>query len=119
MRRRRAIPFLVECWADGFFPDEQEDPADQRPLHEPDAGHCAMHRQAAWHGQLDLSISGTALHVPVPAGPHYSVIVNITSPMFRLTSDGKTPDCRAVPRGADRGNRQGGEAGRPRHRRRR
>ena len=48
----------------------------------------------AWHGQLELSISGTGLRVPVPAGPHYSVIVNITSPMFRLTSDGKQPDCR-------------------------
>ena len=48
----------------------------------------------AWHGQLDLSISGTALSVPVPVGPHYSIAINITSPMFRLTSDAKTPDCR-------------------------
>jgi len=30
----------------------------------------------------------------VPAGPHYNVTVAITSPMFRLTSDAKTPDCR-------------------------
>ena len=39
------IPFLVECWADGFFPDEQADRLTGALLHEPDAGDCAMHRQ--------------------------------------------------------------------------
>jgi hypothetical protein len=47
----------------------------------------------AWYGRLDLSVSGTALRVPVPDGPYYSITINITSPMFKLLSDAKTPDC--------------------------
>ena len=99
MRRSANIPFLVECWADGFFPDEQEDPVTSTLYMNRTRAIAPCTGNAAWHGHLDLSISGTAFHVPVPAGPHYSVIVNITSPMFGLTSDGKTPDCRAF-RGA-------------------
>jgi DNA topoisomerase VI subunit B len=86
------IPFLVECWADGFRPEEQAERLT-----------CALYMNRtraiapctgnAWHGQLDLSMSGTTVRVPVPAGPHYAITVNITSPMFRLTSDGKAPDC--------------------------
>ena len=87
------IPFLVECWADGFSPEEQPDRL-IITLHMNRTRAIAPCTGNAWHGQLELSISGTGLRVPVPAGPHYSVVVNITSPMFRLTSDGKQPDCR-------------------------
>jgi DNA topoisomerase VI subunit B len=88
-----AIPFLVECWADGFFPEEQADRLTSTVFMNRTRA-IATCTGNAWHGQLDLSLSGTTLRVPVPAGPHYSITVNITSPMFRLTSDGKTPDCR-------------------------
>ncbi len=40
-----------------------------------------------------MSVSGIRVFVPVPAGPHYDITVAITSPMFRLISDGKGPDC--------------------------
>jgi hypothetical protein len=87
------VPFLVECWADAFFPDEQADRL---------ISALRMNRTRAivpctgnaWHGILELSVSGTELRVSAPGGPHYSIMVNITSPMFRLTSDGKMPDCR-------------------------
>ena len=90
---RAAIPFIVECWADGLLPDEQEDRL-TGALYMNRTVALASYTGTVWHGQLDLTISGTAIRVPVPAGPHYNVVVNITSPMFRLTSDGKTPDCR-------------------------
>ena len=86
------VPFLVECWADGFFPDEQTDHLTS-VLYMNRTRAMAPCTGNAWHGQLDLSISGTALHVPVPAGPDDSIEINITSPTFRLTSDAKTPDC--------------------------
>jgi hypothetical protein len=87
------IPFICEAWADAFLPEEQEDPL---------TGALFMNRTWAlvpytgsvWHGRLDLTINGTTIRTPVPAGPHYSVHVNITAPLFRLTSDGKTPDVR-------------------------
>ncbi len=90
---RAEIPFLCEAWVDAFFPEEQADPL---------TGALYMNRTRApapyignvWDARLDLTISGTAVRVPIPAGPHYSVHVNITSPMFRLVSDGKTPDVR-------------------------
>jgi hypothetical protein len=44
-------------------------------------------------GWLELTIGSTRIQVPVPDGPHYSLDIAITSPMFRLTSDGKQPDC--------------------------
>jgi hypothetical protein len=91
---RAEVPFLIECWADGFFPEEQEDRLTSA-LFMNRTRALAPCTGTAWHGQLDVTISGTALRVPVPAGPHYSITINITSPVFRLTSDGKTPDCRA------------------------
>ena len=90
---RAELQFLVECWADAFCPDEQADRL---------TGALFMNRTRAvapftggvWDDQLGITISGTTINVTVPAGPHYNVTFNITSPMFRLTSDGKTPDCR-------------------------
>jgi hypothetical protein len=89
---RAQIPFLIECWADGFFPEEQANRLN-----------CTLFMNRtravvwptgnAWHGVLELGIHGTALRVPVPPGPHYRLTINITAPMFRLTSDGKAPDC--------------------------
>ena len=93
--RRNPVP-LVECWVDAFSPEEQADRADQRALHEPDAGNGAMHRQRVARRNSTCRSAAPPLRVPVPAGPHYSIHVNITSPMFRLTSDGKTPDCSPV-----------------------
>jgi DNA topoisomerase VI subunit B len=89
---RATIPFIVECWADAYEPGEQELSV---------TGALYMNRTMAlapfsgdaWHARLDLELSGTSIEVPVPAGPRYNVVVNITSPMFRLTSDAKTPDC--------------------------
>jgi DNA topoisomerase VI subunit B len=89
---RAEVPFLVECWADAFFPHEREGSLavvlfmNRTPAIAPCTGN-------AWHGRLNASISGTPLNVRVPAGPRYSITINITSPMFRLTSDGKQPDC--------------------------
>ena len=87
------IPFLVECWADAYLPADRPD--------DPLAGALYMNRTKAiapftgsvWRGRLDLTISGTPLRVPIPGGPHYTININVTSPMFRLTSDAKTPDC--------------------------
>jgi DNA topoisomerase VI subunit B len=87
------VPFLVECWVDGLFPDEQTDRLTST-LFMNRTWAVAPCTGTAWHGRLELSLAGTRLNVPVPAGPHYSVTINITSPMFRLTSDGKQPDCR-------------------------
>ena len=89
-----AIPFLVECWADAFQPEDQEE----------DRATCAlfMNRTQAiapvssntWEDQIGVMISGTSATATVPAGPHYSLTINITAPMFRMISDGKTPDAR-------------------------
>jgi hypothetical protein len=87
------IPFLVECWVDAFFPHEQADRW---------SGALFMNRTRAvapftggvWDDDLDVTISGTTINATVPAGPHYQLTINITSTMFRLTSDGKTPDAR-------------------------
>jgi hypothetical protein len=88
-----AIPFLVECWADAYGPGEQDDLL---------TGSLYMNRTRAiapfsggvWEDQLGVTISGTNIHATVPAGPRYRVAINITSPMFRMVSDGKTPDAR-------------------------
>ena len=87
------VPFLVECWADAFSAEEQASSLISM-LYMNRTKAMAPCTGNAWHGQLDLSVSGTPLRVPVPAGPHYTIEINITSPMFRLTSDAKTPDCR-------------------------
>jgi hypothetical protein len=88
------VPFLVECWADAFR---------FRPEEHPDRLTAALYMNrtvalttcvgAVFHGRLDLTITRTPIRVTVPAGPYYDITINITSPMFRLTSDGKTPDC--------------------------
>jgi hypothetical protein len=85
------IPFIVECWADAFFPREQQDPV---------TGALYMNRTRAivsfagtvWHSRIDITIGSASIRAPVPAGPHYSIEIAITSPMFRLTSDGKQAD---------------------------
>ena len=109
---RADLPFIIECWADAFLPMDQAEPLTSA-LYMNRTHAVAPCTGNAWHGYLDLSISGTALHVPVPAGPHYSITVNITAPMFRLTSDAKTPDCgpfrtalsEAIGRGAKKAGR--------------
>jgi hypothetical protein len=90
---RAQIPFLVECWAEAFSSEERPGTSlacipfmNRTRALAPCTGN-------AWAGHLDISISGTLIHEPAPAGPHYELVLNITSPMFRLTSDGKTPDC--------------------------
>jgi hypothetical protein len=89
---RAKIPFLVECWADGFFPKEQEDRLTSG-IYMNRTRALAPCTGSVWHGQLSLTLSGTAIRAQVPAGPHYRIVINITSPMFRLISDAKTPDC--------------------------
>jgi DNA topoisomerase VI subunit B len=90
---RGIIHFLVECWADAYLPDDQPDSL---------VASLFMNRTRAvvectgqvWYARLNLEIGSTDIrHVPVPAGPHYSLTVAITSPMFPMTSDGKAPDC--------------------------
>jgi DNA topoisomerase VI subunit B len=90
---RAVIPFLVECWCDALLPHEQEARL-AAGLFMNRARALAECTGTAWHSVLDVAVCGTEIRVPVPAGPHYSVHINITSPMFRLTSDGKTPDCK-------------------------
>ena len=87
------IPFLVECWSDAFHPSEMPDSPVKCALYMNRTKALAPCAASAWHGQAELSISGTELSVPIPRGPHYSIAINITAPMFRLTSDAKTPDC--------------------------
>jgi hypothetical protein len=90
---RAHLPFLVEAWVDAFPPEEREQTV---------SGALYMNRTRAltpftghaWHGRLDLTVSNTSVACMVPAGPRYEVTINITSPTFRLLSDGKTPDCR-------------------------
>jgi hypothetical protein len=90
---RAGIPFLVECWIDALFPEEQSASLTST-LYMNRTRALAPCTGETWFGRLDLSISGTALRVPAPAGPHYCVTINITAPMFPMTSDGETPDCR-------------------------
>ena len=61
---RAEIPFLCEAWVDAFFPEEQADPL---------TGALYMNRTRApapyignvWDARLDLTISGTAVRVPI------------------------------------------------------
>jgi hypothetical protein len=92
-RPTATLPFIVECWADACLPAERPD----HPL----IGSFYMNRTKAmapfsgsvWHGHLNLNVGNASIMVPAPAGPHYDINVAITSPMFRLLSDGKAPDC--------------------------
>jgi hypothetical protein len=89
------IPFLVECWADAFHPREQpQSLIGSLFLNRTRVAAVAPFVGTAWHNRLDLAISGVAFQVEAPAGPHYSLTVAITAPTYRLTSDGKMPDCR-------------------------
>jgi DNA topoisomerase VI subunit B len=88
---RSQIPFLVECWVDAFTPDEEAEGQSALFMNRTRAV-VPCTRPDAWHGRLEVSISGTRVFAPVPSGPRYSITVAITSPMFRLVSDGKAPD---------------------------
>jgi hypothetical protein len=89
---RATIPFLVECWADALHPEDQGASFFGALLMNRTLALAPFTGQA-WHGRLDLSISGTTVSVPAPAGPSYEITANITAPMFLMTSDGKTPSC--------------------------
>jgi DNA topoisomerase VI subunit B len=91
---RAQVPFLVECWADAFSPEEEQAHGLTSALYMNRTRAIAPCHSNAWHGRLEMSVSGITPYVPVLAGPRYRVTVNITSPMFRFISDGKTPDCR-------------------------
>ncbi len=88
-----AIPFLVECWADAFVPEDQDDRL-TCSLYMNRTQAVAPVSGGVWDDELRMTISGTTIDATVPAGPHYSITLNITSPMFRVLSDGKTPDAR-------------------------
>jgi hypothetical protein len=89
---RAVICFIVETWANAYRSDEQWTSL---------TAAVYMNRTRALippggsvrQGWLELTIGSTGIQVPVPDGPHYSFDIAITSPMFRLTSDGKQPDC--------------------------
>ena len=89
---RATIHFIVETWANAYTANEQSNGL---------TAAVYMNRTRAliplvgsvWDGWLELTIGSTRIRVPVPQGPHYSLDIAITSPMFRLTSDGKQPDC--------------------------
>jgi hypothetical protein len=88
---RATLPFLVEAWVDADHPNQPSTSSLSLCMNRtralaPTSGH-------AGHGRLRLSISNAQVIADVPAGPRYAINVNITSPMFRLLSDGKTPDC--------------------------
>jgi DNA topoisomerase VI subunit B len=88
------IPFLVECWAVGFYPEQQPDTLQTVLFMNRTRALTTCGGSVGWNGYLTLSIANTPIDTRVPEGPHYSLIINITAPMFRLTSDGKTPDCK-------------------------
>jgi DNA topoisomerase VI subunit B len=85
------VQFAVEAWADAFHPSERNfdslAPFMNRTVAlAPASGHVG-------YGRLLFALSNASTYATVPAGPHYAIVVNITSPMFRLLSDGKAPDC--------------------------
>jgi hypothetical protein len=88
-----AIPFLDECWADALHPEDQAASA-IATLYMNRTVAPVRCTSSAWHRFLDISIGGTEVRVPVPAGPHYEITIAVTACMFPMMSDGKAPDCR-------------------------
>jgi DNA topoisomerase VI subunit A len=85
------LKFLVEAWVDAEVPDETGSSLTGSIFINRTRSPVTLCGHAS-DGLLQASIGHAWIYSKVPAGPHYSVTVAITSPMYRMVSDGKAPD---------------------------
>jgi hypothetical protein len=88
---RATLPFLVEAWVDAHHPRERSYSTLSLYMNRTVA--LAPTSGNTGHNYIHLTISNARVLAEIPEGPHYSIHINITSPAFRLLSDGKAPDC--------------------------
>jgi hypothetical protein len=88
---RATLPFLVEAWVDAHHPRERSYSTLSLYMNRTVA--LAPTSGNTGHHYIHLTISNARVLAEIPEGPHYSIHINITSPAFRLLSDGKAPDC--------------------------